>query len=278
MIHLAQFSGGKDSTALLLYLLEARIPYTAVFCDTGWEHDITYSYVEQINQQLLGGKLVRLKSAKYTGFVDLCLQRKMVPGQRTRFCTEELKVFPLHRYIESLDDEVTTYIGIRGDESMARARDGGQSRWIDAAGGYRQERPLFDWTAQDCFSLMRRHNVQPNPLYLMGMKRVGCWPCIFTSHRELLTSIRADPGIKDRLRALEKELNETVQIDGSPRTFFRGDYIPQRFCSVDVKSKSGEFMRVPSCDDVFRYLESVDENQLPLFPPPKCLSVYNLCE
>jgi hypothetical protein len=59
---------------------------------------------------------------------------------------------------------------------------------------------------------------------------------------------------------------------------FRADYIPQRFCSVPVKTKDGRGMFAPTVDDVARYLLSVDEDQLPLLPTPRCLSIYNLCE
>lgn len=260
---------------MLLWMQEQGIDFTAVFCDTGWEHPLTYAYVEEINQTVLNGRLVRLCSDKYAGFADMCIKRKMVPGKQTRFCTQELKVFPIHRYIESLDDDVTSYVGIRADESLARSK-GGRSQWIDDAGGYQIERPLFDWTAQQCFEIMRRHGVKPNPLYLMGAGRVGCWPCIFINHRELRALLRSTPEIRDRLRDLEASLNTTA--GAARRLFFRSDYIPARFCSTAVNTKDGRSVAVPTVDDVFRYIESVDEDQMPLFEAPKCMSVYNLCE
>lgn len=261
---------------MLLYLREQGIEYEAIFCDTGWEHPLTYAYVEEINQRILGGKLIRLESQKYQGFEDLCVKRKMVPGKQTRFCTQELKIFPIQSYIETLEDDVTSYVGIRADESLARAR-GGPRQWTDDAGGYWIERPLFDWTAEQCFDLMKRHGIEPNPLYLMGAGRVGCWPCVFINLRELKALLRSTPEIRDRLRKLESRLNETDYGD-SPRTFFRADYIPSRFCSLIVKKKDGRSVRVPTCDDVFRYLEATDQNQLPLFETPRCMSIYNLCE
>lgn len=48
MKHIVCFSGGKDSTALVLWAKENLPEFTTVFCDTGWEHPITYAYVEEI--------------------------------------------------------------------------------------------------------------------------------------------------------------------------------------------------------------------------------------
>lgn len=273
MIHLAQFSGGVDSLGVLLWLKEQGVEFRACFEDTGWEHPITYAYVEEVNQTLLGGELITLRSEKYEGFADLVIKRHRVPGLRTRFCTQELKVFPVHRYIESLNDEVTVYQGVRADESLARAK-AGRSQWVEDAGGYRIERPLFDWTKAQVFDFVKGHGLKPNPLYLMGAGRVGCWPCVFVSLRELKAFLRSTPEIKDRLRNLESRLSE----DKGNNTFFRYGYIPERFCSRPYETKDGRMLMVPTCDDVFRYLESVDENQLPLIEAPKCMSIYNLCE
>jgi 3'-phosphoadenosine 5'-phosphosulfate sulfotransferase (PAPS reductase)/FAD synthetase len=285
MKHIVCFSGGKDSTALVLWAKENLSEFTTVFCDTGWEHPITYAYVEEINQQLLGGKLVTLKSEKYPGgFVQLCVDRKMVPGVKTRFCTQELKVFPLHKYFEKQDDEITSYQGIRADESASRANMEG-TQWLDDAGGYWIKRPLLRWTAKQCFDMMKRHNVEPNPLYLMGSKRVGCWPCIMTGLGELKRILKFHPEIKQRLIDLERVVNEGTKQhqqednDYSPRTFFRTDTIPARFCTNVMRKKdTGRIIAYPTAEDVFRYIESVDEDQLPLLPERSCMSVYNLCE
>lgn len=275
MIHVAAFSGGKDSTALLCWLKEQGIEFTAIFADTGWESPLTYAYVEQINQLLLGGRLIRVKSEKYDGFKDLVIQRRRIPGARSRFCTDELKVFPLHKWIEAQDDEVTVYQGVRADESASRSRMT-PSEWVDAAGGYQIERPLFRWTAEQCFEITKKHGISANPLYLVGAGRVGCFPCIMVSLRELKCLIRAYPEIKQKLIDLESAMaQEHPDLDS---TFFRVGTIPERYCTKPYTAKDGRVMMVPRAEDVFRYLESVDEDQLPLFETPKCLSVYNLCE
>ena len=43
------FSGGKDSLAALLWVREhITTNFTTVFCDTGWEHPLTYEYINRI--------------------------------------------------------------------------------------------------------------------------------------------------------------------------------------------------------------------------------------
>jgi 3'-phosphoadenosine 5'-phosphosulfate sulfotransferase (PAPS reductase)/FAD synthetase len=286
MKHIICFSGGKDSTALVLWarenLGEPGVDFATVFCDTNWEHPITYAYVEEINRTVLGGTLITLKSETYPGgFVQLCCDRKMIPGVKTRFCTQELKVFPLHKYFESLDDEVTSYQGIRADESPSRAQMR-EMEWVEDAGGYWIKRPLLRWTAEQCFAMMKKHSVPPNRLYLTGSGRVGCFPCIMTGLGELKRILKFHPEIKQRLIDLEKTVNDATaqhreEANSSPRTFFRTDTIPARFCSQTM-TKNGRKIAFPTAEDVFRYVESVDEDQLPLLPARSCMSVYNLCE
>jgi len=48
----ANVSGGKDSTALMLALREADLPFRAVFADTGWEAPETYRYLDTLRSKI----------------------------------------------------------------------------------------------------------------------------------------------------------------------------------------------------------------------------------
>lgn len=275
MIHVVQFSGGKDSTALVLWAKENLPEFTAVFFDTGWEHPLTYEYVQHINETQLGGRLVTVKSTKYDGLADLSAKRKIVPSVRMRFCTQELKVKPFAAWMDEQEfDEATVYQGIRADESHARSQMP-RRVWESLYGAW-IERPLFDWSAGDVFAIHAKHGVDPNPLYTMGCKRVGCFPCIMVNKGELRRLSKTMPDVWDQIRKVEDAV-------GEGRGFFRTDFIPERFHDAEYHEagkngipKSGTYA---TWQAVKFYIERPDAPRLwDDEEPTKCLSVYNLCE
>jgi hypothetical protein len=97
--------------------------------------------------------------------------------------------------------------------------------------------------------------------------------------------------MRQRLIDLEKSVNDGRgdKIRKWPATFFASGTIPARFCSIsgvteeacideEGNSIPARIAYVPTAADVFRYIDSVDEDQLPLLPARSCMSVYNLCE
>ena len=53
--HIVPLSGGKDSTALAIYLAQryGHLPFEYVFCDTGAELPETYEYFERLEHVLV---------------------------------------------------------------------------------------------------------------------------------------------------------------------------------------------------------------------------------
>lgn len=292
MRHIISFSGGKDSTALILWAKE-NLPKEStqyVFCDTGWEHDITYEYVKYINMTLLDGQLITLKSSEYDGFEDMAIKRGRVPSTKARFCTETLKIHPMIDWILEQGSDLKIYQGIRREESKARSimkksdeyfiR---QIQWRDEGKGseyrkkyrkpYRQndieeyledydvdvERPIIDWKWDKVFGIMKKHEIEPNPLYREGFGRVGCFPCIMCRVGEIKEMALRYPERVDRIRELEKKLG---------RSFFAFDKVPDHFAAE------------PMIDDVVAWVtRHENDGQLTLFGEgDACVSLYNLCE
>lgn len=78
------FSGGKDSQAVAIWLKNQGIDFDMVFCDTGWEHIITYDFITKFADDI-GVKCHWIKSKKYNGFKDLSLQKKRVASSQAGF-------------------------------------------------------------------------------------------------------------------------------------------------------------------------------------------------
>lgn len=118
-------------------------------------------------------------------FLDLCMWKGRFPARKAQFCTEELKTnmavaFQLN--LMEAGHRVVSWQGVRRDESENRKN----ARLFERIGrGLYAFRPLVEWTAAQVFARCRSAGMRPNPLYLQGMGRVGCMPCINCNKSEL---------------------------------------------------------------------------------------------
>jgi len=201
----ASVSGGKDSAAMSLYLTELGIDHDRVFCDTGWEHELTYEYLRGPLTEKLG-PIVELQPKRK--MEELILHKGIFPQRIRRFCTQELKVFPLAEYMNkrmNAGEDIVNSVGIRAAESEARAK---MPQW-EWQNGFDCEvwRPLLHWSEQDVIDIHKRHGLAPNPLYLKGFSRVGCFPCIYARKDEIRLVADIAPERIDRIRELERLVN-----------------------------------------------------------------------
>jgi 3'-phosphoadenosine 5'-phosphosulfate sulfotransferase (PAPS reductase)/FAD synthetase len=200
----ASVSGGKDSAAMSLWLTEQGIEHDRVFIDTGWEHELTYEYLRGPLTDKLGA-ITEIKAPLL--MEELILKKGMFPSRLRRFCTQELKVKPIIGHLAKLMDngfDVLNAVGIRAGESASRAK---MSEWEWQAGfDCEVWRPLIAWSEDQVIAIHARHGLPPNPLYLMGASRVGCWPCIFARKAEIRLIADKDPERIVRLRSLEERV------------------------------------------------------------------------
>jgi 3'-phosphoadenosine 5'-phosphosulfate sulfotransferase (PAPS reductase)/FAD synthetase len=265
-LHILSVSGGKDSTATGLWLREQGIPFEAIHMATGWENAATDAYVRDVLPQVLGVPVTILESlpnldarrmvvaerleARHFGgaksaLVRWCLKKAMFPSRTQRWCTQELKVYPARAHLreraEATGRRIVNVHGVRAAESAARAKlperepfDGDCEVW----------RPILTWSESDVIAIHQRHNVPPNPLYLRGSARVGCWPCVMSAKQEIRLVADTDPARIDLLTALEHEVGLLAQERAATRgeelgnlpTFFQ-DPRPKRFVDENGKHR-----------------------------------------
>lgn len=276
----------------------------AVFADTGNEHPITYDYIHylahitatpihvvkadftqdmQRKAQYINTKWREdgvadeicdraIELLKPTGnpFLDMCLVKGIFPSAKARFCTVELKRDPMFEqaYMPYLERgvSVTAWQGVRADESRSRAllpESDLVGRYPNGATHWNY-RPMLQWSVEQVFAQHKKHNVKPNPLYSVGMGRVGCMPCIFCRKKELLQIASRFPDQIERIaqwEALIGSISKRGKMTFFSTTQGRGNGIWQ--CVEWSKTTHGG-----------KRLDFVSMQEA----EQECFSIYGLCE
>ena len=241
---IASVSGGKDSTAMCLYFKELGIEFTPMFCDTGWESAETYTYLRDYLPGIIGeikwvttkvdlpegleeiAQQYERRLGHYSAMVRQCLHWSDFPTRLRRWCTRKVKMEPAKKYFDSLDDEPINAVGVRAAESKARSKMP-EWEWQDQF-DCETWRPLIDWSEQDVIDIHTRHGVMPNQQYLsMNATRVGCYPCIYASKKEIRAIADHSPERFDLLHDLELTItqlakNKAKQKGKNHNDVFRG--------------------------------------------------------
>ncbi len=312
VIRLVSISGGKDSTATLLTAIERhpKDEIFAAFADTGNEHELTYEAVRYL-ERATGVRVEWLRQDftyewfrkrdyvrdKWAGkgvpdhvidralaaldpgptgnpFLDLAVSKGRFPSRKAQFCTQYLKTEPLTEYaIELIQDhgEVESWQGVRADESASRAK---LPEREDLGGGLTIYRPILTWTVDDVFAIHRKHGIEPNPLYSMGMKRVGCMPCVNASKGELMEIARRFPEHIERIQQWEAAVGEASKRGHS--TFFAGANMGDGLTSEQAFAK-GNILQMVEWSKTTRGGKQYDM-LLAAEDAPACSSSYGLCE
>ena len=185
VLNVIHFSGGKDSTAMLLMMLEKQIPVDyIIFCDTGKEFPQMYEHIAKV-QEYIGREITILKAEKsfdYWMFDHVKTKGKHKGecgyGWATmgiRWCTSTMKKRVADKFLKSVSD-CTEYIGIAFDEEKRHAKET-RNNVIH---------PLYDRKITEAMALEYCYSkgFSWGGLY-EHFKRVSCWCCPLKSLPEL---------------------------------------------------------------------------------------------
>jgi len=219
--YIVSYSGGKDSTATLLWSLEnlPRERLQVVFADTGVEWPETLEYLNYIEREL-GVSIDRIRAGdrpfppKRNGepreelsggssMYELVRLRGRWPAPRYRYCTTYLKRYPLLYYQREFENPVSIE-GTRAEESKSRAN----KAWFDPKGDKTTIpicRPVLRWTEREVWEYLRAHGILPNPVYNYAT-RCGCWCCIMARRAEVLNFCRIHPELAREAADVEAEI------------------------------------------------------------------------
>jgi 3'-phosphoadenosine 5'-phosphosulfate sulfotransferase (PAPS reductase)/FAD synthetase len=199
--HIVALSGGKDSTAMALRLVEVE-PRDYEFCitPTGRELPVMTEHWSKL-ECLLGKKLIRVPGPT---LVESIVKNKALPNWRMRFCTRETKIEPFIAYASSAAPAVC-YVGIRADE--AEDREGTNWNGIE---GVKQDFPFvrWGWGISRVKEYLRERDVEIPP-------RTDCDCCFFQQLAEWWRLWRDHKHDRwPELEALEEWAGHTLRSDG----------------------------------------------------------------
>ncbi len=197
--HILALSGGKDSSALAVYMRGKVENMEYVFCDTGEELDETYEYISKL-QDYLCTEITTLKSERdFKYYVDL--YNGVLPDARTRWCTRMLKLKPYEDYIG--DDPVISYVGIRADEPH-------RTGYISTKPNIKAVFPFVeDNIRHDDVMRMLKDAGLGLPRYYDWRSRSGCYFCFYQQKIEWVGLKENHPQLFDKAKAFEKFDPET---------------------------------------------------------------------
>ena len=226
--HIVQFSGGKDSTCMLIMMLEKGMQVDdIIFCDTGMEFPQMYEHIDKV-EQYIGRKVTRLKAEN--SFEYMLTQHKRVRREfanvigygwatmATRWCTSYFKKDVFRKY-NGKSKDFKLYIGIAYDEPK---------RHRNIAKNI--VHPLFDWqiTEKQALSTCYKHGFTWGGLY-EDFHRVSCWCCPLKSLNELRVLYHKYPALWERLKDLDNRCWNQFRTDYSVQDledkFKREDYL-----------------------------------------------------
>ena len=193
--HVVSFSGGKDSTAMLLRMLELNMRVDhIIFCDTGMEFPALYKHVEAV-EKYIGREITRLKWWGGSYEWEFAHHKKTRGGNpngkgwasfRNRWCTQYFKERPSNKFLSQFPKgSYTLYIGIAYDEPKRHKN-------IPS----HVQHPLFDWKWTEAQALQYCYDKGFNfgglyehfprlGCFCCPLQRIGSWKNLFKYYPDL---------------------------------------------------------------------------------------------
>ena len=222
MKHIVSFSGGKDSTAMLLRMIELNMPIDQiVFADTLLEFPEMYEWIAKI-EKMIGRKITVLKPkstwddwfyGKITRGPNKGKMRGFPKGMSPCWWSRECKQEPLSKM---KTPDIVSYIGIAKDEKH-RAE---SKMYLKTPHRF----PLIEWgwTEADCVAYLRSKGLE-HPLY-KHFKRTGCWLCPKQKNEALVSLYNHYPELYEKLKQYEADSPHEFKYAGFSLEKFEKKY------------------------------------------------------
>jgi 3'-phosphoadenosine 5'-phosphosulfate sulfotransferase (PAPS reductase)/FAD synthetase len=268
---LISFSGGRTSGFMLKQIIDAydgTLPddIYVVFANTGKEMPQTLDFVNECSDKwnckihwleleiaeerpIYRTKEVTYETASRNGepFAELIKKRQMIPNTFTRFCTQDLKINVMKRFIKNKGfKEWTMIIGLRYDEPMRVAK---QNKSNDSdTNPWDSIMPLYQdkITKKDVHNFWEKNNFDLELPVINGQTVAGnCDLCFLKGSKIKMMLIKEKPELVDwwieqeekNFLVAEKRIGKKLESHDKPFTQFNKQL---SYVELVEKSKQNE--------------------------------------
>lgn len=219
MLKVASISGGKDSVAMCLRLVEEGVRVDDfVFADTGMEYPECYDALARF-EKLTGRKITRLRNSNANFEFLLCDKplkprrdgKKRIretgywwPSMLNRWCTKQLKTRVIESYYKKLGQHIDL-IGIAADEQRRISADANK------------QYPLVKWgmTEADCLQYCRQRGFYKSPCAYDYCRRMSCYVCPLQNLQQVRYIVQRRPELWAEIKRLENKLGMPWKKNGT---------------------------------------------------------------
>lgn len=230
-------SGGKDSSCLLILMIEKGLPIDSVlYADTSMEFPEMEAHIAKLDDFLFRERGIHITTLRHPhGFEWLmfdepkqkpsCLENRARlgippygngwPGVKVRWCTGQLKTHLLTKEVNRLKSEKSAlhFVGIAADEAQRCKK---------------EQYPLVEWgiTEAEALKICYDHGFDWGGLYEI-YHRVSCWCCPLQRIGELRNLRHHHPELWARLLDLDRRAR--AQFGPGPLGQFKQNWSAARY-------------------------------------------------
>ena len=180
------FSGGKDSVVLMDLAERSGVKFKATYAATGIDPPEIVRFI----REHYSGRVVTVRP-KRSFFATIRVWG--LPTIQHRWCCDELKKKP------QIDRAYPVrLLGVRAEESSARAKQYNPDYYRRIGGGQWCIKPIFDWLEWEIWDYIESRKLPYCSLYDEGFPRLGCMICPYIcgkNQAQLLRNRERWPGI-----------------------------------------------------------------------------------
>ncbi|HHG7235466.1 TPA: phosphoadenosine phosphosulfate reductase family protein [Klebsiella pneumoniae] len=225
-LFVSNHSGGKDSQAMLIKLLEVIPPKQLVVIHASlgameWPGalELAQKQAEIAGIPFAHKTLLEMVERRFENRPEV----PSWPSASTRQCTSDLKRGPIQREVRRYAKAngfrtIVNCLGLRAQESPGRAKRQVFSKMgiSNSVNTWYEWLPIHELLTEEVFAVIRLAGQEPHYAYALGNERLSCVFCIMASRNDLKNGATHHPKLLEQYAELETRTGYTMHMNRIP--------------------------------------------------------------